>query len=126
MYVPVPFPSWRYHKSQPARIVQTQADSDALGPEWADSPAAFAPKPAVPHVPAKNDLPESVPEKHDQAAELHGTKAPEVIAAIEQATDLHKLTELDLMERAHPTRSGGRRMVLKAIEDRIAALAAKE
>jgi hypothetical protein len=38
------YPSWRYHSTKPAVIVQNEAESDALGDEWADTPAAFPPK----------------------------------------------------------------------------------
>jgi hypothetical protein len=38
------YPAWRYHPTKPAVIVQNEAESDALGDEWADTPAAFAPK----------------------------------------------------------------------------------
>ena len=35
------FPSWRYHATERARIVNSEAEDNALGPAWADSPAAF-------------------------------------------------------------------------------------
>lgn len=35
------YPSWRYHASEPPRIVNSEAEDNALGVEWADSPAAF-------------------------------------------------------------------------------------
>ena len=38
------YPAWRYHATKPAVIVQNEAESDALGDEWADTPAVFAPK----------------------------------------------------------------------------------
>jgi hypothetical protein len=39
-----PYPAWRYHAIKPAVIVQNEAESDALGDEWADTPAAFPAK----------------------------------------------------------------------------------
>jgi hypothetical protein len=38
------YPSWRYHRDLPARIVRDEAEDKALGPAWADSPA-FPPEP---------------------------------------------------------------------------------
>lgn len=35
------FPSWRYHRTEPARIVNDPLELDALGEGWADTPAAF-------------------------------------------------------------------------------------
>lgn len=36
------YPSWRYHATEKACIVQNQAESDALGPGWSDTPAPVA------------------------------------------------------------------------------------
>lgn len=46
------YPAWRYHRSLPAKIVQTAKEDAALGPDWADTPAAFShespePEPAI-------------------------------------------------------------------------------
>jgi hypothetical protein len=30
-----------YHRTEPARIVDDPVEQDALGPEWAETPAAF-------------------------------------------------------------------------------------
>ena len=38
------YPSWRYHPTKPPVIVQNEAESDRLGDEWADTPAAFSEK----------------------------------------------------------------------------------
>lgn len=35
----IKYPSWRYHATETARIVQTQEESDELGSGWCDSPA---------------------------------------------------------------------------------------
>lgn len=34
-------PTWVYHRSGESRLIETQAQYDALGEGWADSPAAF-------------------------------------------------------------------------------------
>ena len=39
-----PYPAWRYHPTKAALIVQNEVESDALGDEWADTPAAFPKK----------------------------------------------------------------------------------
>jgi hypothetical protein len=41
------FPKWMYHRTEPARIVDDPIEQDALGPDWAETPAAFD----VPKVP---------------------------------------------------------------------------
>ena len=35
------FPSWRYHRTEPARLVNDPAEDAELGDGWADTPAAF-------------------------------------------------------------------------------------
>ena len=30
-----PYPSWRYHRDGSTKIVHSQAEDDALGPDWA-------------------------------------------------------------------------------------------
>lgn len=35
------YPSWRYHRTEPARIVNDPAEEEALGAGWTDTPAAF-------------------------------------------------------------------------------------
>lgn len=36
-------PSWKYHANLEPKLVKSEAEDAALGPEWADSPAAFDP-----------------------------------------------------------------------------------
>ncbi len=38
----MPYPSWRYHRTLAPRVVRSPLEDDALGAEWADTPAAFA------------------------------------------------------------------------------------
>jgi hypothetical protein len=40
-YEPILYPAWRYHRELPPRIVQTPDEAAALGPGWADTPAAI-------------------------------------------------------------------------------------
>lgn len=45
------FPSWRYHKTESAKIIHSQEEHDELGDDWAMSPAHLeepAEKPAKP------------------------------------------------------------------------------
>lgn len=42
------FPKWKYHKEKKAVVVKTPEEEKALGPGWADSPAAFQAGPIGP------------------------------------------------------------------------------
>ena len=51
----ISYPSWVYHKTLAPRVVENPEELAALGPGWADTPAAFAepekvdrPKPGKP------------------------------------------------------------------------------
>lgn len=35
------FPKWMYHRTEPAVIIDDPAEQEALGPDWAEHPAAF-------------------------------------------------------------------------------------
>ena len=35
------YPSWRYHKSQEAKIVHSEEQDESLGKDWSDTPAAL-------------------------------------------------------------------------------------
>lgn len=43
-YTPQPYPSWRYHRTEDAIIVNTLAEDEALGEDWASSPADLQPE----------------------------------------------------------------------------------
>ena len=48
-YVYQPYPRWKYHSDGRALVVPDQEAEAALGPGWADTPAAFyEPDPALP------------------------------------------------------------------------------
>lgn len=34
-------PTWRYHRTEEARIVRSLAELEELGPEWVDNPRVF-------------------------------------------------------------------------------------
>lgn len=40
---PQQYPKWLYHATEPARVVADPDEHAALGPEWAETPAAFEP-----------------------------------------------------------------------------------
>lgn len=35
------YPMWKYHKTNEPKLVHSEAEEKALGPGWADTPAAF-------------------------------------------------------------------------------------
>lgn len=41
------YPTWRYHKTEAAKIIETAEEDAALGKGWADTPAAFEDKSQV-------------------------------------------------------------------------------
>jgi len=43
-----PYPARRYHATEPSRVVQSEAEEAALGPEWVDDPSKAADQPAAP------------------------------------------------------------------------------
>lgn len=45
------FPKWKYHRTQPSRIVGSAEEEAGLGPEWANSPADFTEPAEVPPPP---------------------------------------------------------------------------
>jgi hypothetical protein len=42
------FPKWKYHATEPARVVHDEAAETALGDDWAESPADHQPASAEP------------------------------------------------------------------------------
>lgn len=37
----IQYPTWRYHATESPKVVHDEAEDEALGDEWTDSPAAF-------------------------------------------------------------------------------------
>ncbi len=133
-YVFQPYPSWRFHATEKAKIIKSP---DEEHPDWHETPVGSVPPP-----PPKSDF-EAVrsgagPATGDiQAApaddakvtrmnELHGTKAEAVIVAVSQVKDLATLDEVKAFEIMNPNRPGGRKGVLAAIDVRAAELQAVE
>lgn len=123
--LPSTYPCWRYHATRDAVLVRTRADYDALGPGWADTPAAFPPAPVVPvdsvDPPAAHETP--LPTTEEIAADLYRLKADKVVAAINRATCVDILERTRQVEAVHPEHKGGRKSVLRALEARLAELA---
>jgi hypothetical protein len=67
VYIPKPYPCWLYHESEPARVVASYEEHEALGDGWATHPDLLAAAPAPAPVPA----PES---KSKKKALSHGGK----------------------------------------------------
>ena len=57
------YPSWRYHKTEEAKIIHTKAEEH---PEWKDSPAHFAEEQPQP----SNEAVEVMPEPEESAAKI--------------------------------------------------------
>ena len=122
------YPSWRYHRTEAAKIVHSEEEDQALGEGWADTPAAFeaaqadtgSSEPKITQEEAEALLnggqaeitPEAVVTADEAKAEeaealLNGGQAeitPEAVvtadeAKAEEAEDLTKLTEDELLEK---------------------------
>lgn len=44
-YKPIPYPAWRYHATEAAKVVQTAEEDAALGSGWSKSPSAAKSEP---------------------------------------------------------------------------------
>jgi hypothetical protein len=55
------YPSWRYHRCEAPKLVQSKAEDLALGKDWADSPAALEAKTCKPPAPLAEDELADVP-----------------------------------------------------------------
>ena len=63
------YPSWRYHKSGQSKIVKSKEEDQALGSDWADTPAAFD-EPKKPAIVKKEEVPDSQLELSEPAPEV--------------------------------------------------------
>jgi len=71
------FPSWRYHATEPGRIVQTPDEADTLGPEWGNTPGGPPAPCVVPEVlPEPAPAPEA-PKKTKKYGKPLGVTAPD-------------------------------------------------
>jgi len=128
--MPLPsFPSYRYHATLKPCLVQSPEESDALGPEWADSPAAWltptTPIATADPAPVAADPASTDPTMSDgdRAASLYNAKGHEVVGMVRMMTDRDKLQAVREMEERNPRVTGGRPKVIGAIEARLAELA---
>ena len=130
-YVPVKYPSWRYHATEAARLVHTPDDDAALPAGWSESPATVGPVAPAPDPPPLTPpvapAPAPVPDEEREALEfaakagaLHAMKAADIIATIEVADDPEGIAAVRAMEEANP--NGARKTILKALDARAAAL----
>lgn len=55
------YPSWRYHRTETARIIKDPTEDEALGSDWSDTPATFLDQPA--HVATEPPPPPAEPVK---------------------------------------------------------------
>lgn len=111
-YVYQAFPAWWYHASEKPKLVRSPEELEALGSEWHDTPAPWN----LPEV-------EDGPTQDARQLELYAESVFSVIEGVNRMDDEDLLKQVQTWELANPKYSGGRKMVLKAIEERIAALA---
>jgi hypothetical protein len=121
-YVPKKFPAFRYHPTAGKRIVSSQAESDALGPEWFDTPAAFRESAAPVLPPSRAEAIAAPPSAEAQSVWNTGWK--KVAAKVAEMTSLEKLAIVAKIERANPKVKGGRDHLLAAIDARVRELTA--
>jgi len=132
-YVHVHYPSYRYHPSEPPRLVHNAAQDDALGKEWRDTPY---PAPDVPTqsvasadletarvgAPPVNDAAAKAQEADDvRAAELYKAKVGDVAAQISAITSPEMIAQVRTLEARNP--KGPRPGVIKALDARERELA---
>lgn len=117
-----PYPAFMYHPTQGKVIVNDAAEEEALGPGWSprlpSAETAATPAPSTPHDPL-----DDLPSRKTVADSLYTTKATQVIAEVEKATDLNILRLTRDVERDNPDHEGGRKTVMAALTARIKELA---
>lgn len=64
------YPCWRYHRTDGKRLCATPEAELALGPGWADTPAAFLEPAPVSDVPLEDLLRDTVPAASDPVPDL--------------------------------------------------------
>ena len=120
----IPYPAMRYARNGETTTVYNQAQDEALDPfvwrntpdpaAWADVPPPAPPDPAKAAATAAAAIGES----------LYFLNATESTALVNGADTPEKLDAIETAEKAHPKHEGGRVSVLRAIEERRAALMA--
>jgi hypothetical protein len=76
------FPAWLYHRTENPRLVRSSAELEALGPDWADTPAKFAE--AAPAAPAIEEIPAPIDQLIDDVkAEMESEPERSVAAQAE-------------------------------------------
>jgi hypothetical protein len=93
MSIVIRYPSWRFHATLPAVVVNDEKEDQALGPEWAASPAAFLPPqpepssgphlPGVPYTVPAPEVPGYAPVKYPSWRYSYG-KQPVIVNGEEQ------------------------------------------
>lgn len=116
------FPAYMFHKVHGKKLIHSQAEMDALSIEWRDSPALVnEPIPAPPDPPASAPVVADSTGVDPKAAELYALNVSQILAIVRQATDTIALNAALQFEHHNP--KGPRKMVLKAINERLVELA---
>jgi hypothetical protein len=118
------YPSWRYHRTENARIVKSPDEDRKLGDDWADVP--FDGNEPVAQQVGPDSRPLALSSEEEKLhAELHAASVAQIDQAIAELDDVEELERLRARERRNPKNTGGRKGVLKAIDARIAELTAR-
>jgi len=133
----VAYPAWLYCRTGEAKLVRSAEQADALGPDWADSPAAWQ-APAPPVAPEASTVGTSTSgvavapapstdvagQKHDapdEASALHATVVGTLVAQVQTISNPDLLVRAAAFEQTNP--KGPRKAVLRAITKRLRQLA---
>ena len=108
------YPAWRYHRTLKPCIVKTPAEDAALGQEWKHSPAEFAAPPAPPAPSPPTTL----------AEQFYDQRVDDLLPIIAEIDNIETLYELKAIEVEHKQYPGGRRRVVRALDERIVVLTA--
>lgn len=121
------YPSWRYHRTEPPRLVDSAEEDSALNAdEWRRSPADFADAEAPPPLPpdaepAPPPLPPPLPPSGaDRRADIFGSTVAEMAERIAITDDIAVLELWRSYEDENPR--GPRKGVIHAIANRVAEL----
>lgn len=119
MYEPIPYPRMLYKAEHAPIVVHAEAEDQAAQANgWMTSPEAESTSADEPTAPVGwADL------TADRMAELHAASVRDVLARIAEIDTPRMVAHVRELEAQHHKSSGGRKTVLKALDEREAQLA---